>query len=531
MVCIVAAVALCWGWWRFWFLCDDAYIAFRYVSNSIAGEGYVWNPAPFRPVEGYTSLAQVVLLDLTWRLTGVEPPDAANGWSLLWSLGSLGVIAVMVERLELSRRLAGWRTGWLVLVLAATLTNRTWLAWTSSGLETALWTLVLLGWVALGMDVDDRRRLGGWIAVAAVMPLVRPDGLLFLGATVVTAPVVALRSGRGRQDLVLGLPLVVPVAHLLWRMGTYGAWLPNTFAAKVSEPWPEMGARYLTSFVVEYGLWLWMPLAAVGLVVSIGRWRLGAVVTWSALVAHCAYYLVAVGGDHFECRLMVHWVPLVWLSIPWLLDQLRLPAALACGVAVVVLLVGLPIPWVHWWHSVDLTNRKEGARQHLPVAQHLPEWRRGRVAHFDAMQKEMIKAYVGLRWHSHRNYLSEQRHKFGEREQGAKISGEGLPVYVRNGIGYPSWVLPHVAIIDRHGLNDWVIARTPPDLENRKVRRMAHERRPPDGYVACFAPNVSVRTGGLVRVRSRAEPLEPEDVVACETHFAEVVKAARPPSP
>ena len=38
-----AAFALYGGWRLFWFQTDDAYIAFRYVSNSIDGFGYLGN--------------------------------------------------------------------------------------------------------------------------------------------------------------------------------------------------------------------------------------------------------------------------------------------------------------------------------------------------------------------------------------------------------------------------------------------------------------------------------------------------------
>ena len=75
---LAAGVGLYKGWQVFWFLTDDAYIAFRYVSNSVLGLGYVWNAAPFQPVEGYTSFLWVVILDLTWKVTGVEPPKSAD---------------------------------------------------------------------------------------------------------------------------------------------------------------------------------------------------------------------------------------------------------------------------------------------------------------------------------------------------------------------------------------------------------------------------------------------------------------------
>lgn len=57
-------MGLFYGWKLFWFMTDDAYIAFRYVSNSMLGLGYVWNPPPFHPVEGYTSFLWVAILDI-----------------------------------------------------------------------------------------------------------------------------------------------------------------------------------------------------------------------------------------------------------------------------------------------------------------------------------------------------------------------------------------------------------------------------------------------------------------------------------
>ena len=57
---LLAALGLAiWGWNLFLFTTDDAYIAFRYVDNNRMGHGLVWNPPPFRPVEGYTSLLLV----------------------------------------------------------------------------------------------------------------------------------------------------------------------------------------------------------------------------------------------------------------------------------------------------------------------------------------------------------------------------------------------------------------------------------------------------------------------------------------
>ena len=41
--------------WRLDFLCDDAYITFRYAENWASGHGLVYHPGIDEPVEGYSS--------------------------------------------------------------------------------------------------------------------------------------------------------------------------------------------------------------------------------------------------------------------------------------------------------------------------------------------------------------------------------------------------------------------------------------------------------------------------------------------
>jgi arabinofuranosyltransferase len=106
---LAALAAAVWGWRLFAFLTDDAYIAFRTVHNHMAGYGWVWNPPPFRPVEGYTSFLWLVLLEAVWRLTGVEPPDSANVLSLGFGCATLLLAGWMVLRMRLPEPLARHR--------------------------------------------------------------------------------------------------------------------------------------------------------------------------------------------------------------------------------------------------------------------------------------------------------------------------------------------------------------------------------------------------------------------------------------
>ena len=48
--------------WRLDFLCDDAYITFRYAQNWASGHGLVYHPGIDEPVEGYSEFLWAILL-------------------------------------------------------------------------------------------------------------------------------------------------------------------------------------------------------------------------------------------------------------------------------------------------------------------------------------------------------------------------------------------------------------------------------------------------------------------------------------
>ena len=49
LIVVVALAVLVQGWAALWFLCDDAFITFRYAAMARLGHGYVWNPPPMPP--------------------------------------------------------------------------------------------------------------------------------------------------------------------------------------------------------------------------------------------------------------------------------------------------------------------------------------------------------------------------------------------------------------------------------------------------------------------------------------------------
>ncbi len=66
---------------RFDWLCDDAFISFRFARNLAAGLGLLYNPG-LAPVEGYSNLLWVLWLAL-FEVAGIDVSSAARVSSAL----------------------------------------------------------------------------------------------------------------------------------------------------------------------------------------------------------------------------------------------------------------------------------------------------------------------------------------------------------------------------------------------------------------------------------------------------------------
>ncbi len=555
VLCAAVLVSVYCGWRLFWFLTDDSFIEFRCISNSHLGLGYVWNAPPFRPVEGYTSFLWVLLLDFIWRLTGVEPPDSSTYVSLIFSYLTLLTGSLMVLKMNLRGEFGKRRIFFLALILFGVTSNRTFLAWTSSGLEAAMFNFFFTLWIfcCLYLPAHSKRWLFGITGTATLAYLTRPDGLLI---TLVTLPLVAnalytkAREAKlaATHFVLCGSLLLIP-AHLLWRHAFYGAWLPNTYYAKTipGRIFPEAGIRYFLSFAQEYSLWVWLAALLALIAIKLGRRQFSNV--WAkvslaqaavifALVAHFLYYTIVIGGDHFEYRVYSHLIPLIFISFLWILNYLPISgrqATLACCLFIVL---SWPIPWIHWAATHKVTSRKltfamktsvaDTVREKFPP---VPSLILGYLRSFDTMQFWLVDHLICLRHQEHKAAYLYQRNRLPQRAEGMQLSGTNYPVVVADGVGVVSWVLPKIYVLDVLGLNDYVVAR---NADLRQNTGMAHERQPPAGYIECFDPNVTVN-GGHVSIRERSSALTSEKITECEQRYADLVRnpieSAPPDSP
>ena len=497
-----------------WFLTDDAFISFRYVRNLLEGHGLVFNPGEY--VEGYTNFLWILELAALWGLFGVRPEHAANWLSVAYTAATLAALWWWLARSP-SRHDRSF-LAWLALGLLGS--SATFAVWTAGGgLETRQFTCFLV--VAVVCLAVHRHQHWGLLAASvslAAAALTRPEGLLLaaccfgwfmvqrlltvrwspgwaegLAATLAT---VVRRLGW-RELVYLVAPFAILVAaHFLWRYGYYGEWLPNTYYAKHIRPWYESGFRYLWAAALETGLYLLLPLTVVALRERWRRYRDGT----HALVLLCIiphlYYLLRIGGDHFEYRPMDFYWPL--LALPAAEGLAHLGGRVAAGFRRVR------------WHSWRLGPRAWAVVLFVPVLFYasaiqgvllvqgpsvfteLDEQRAGwllaapgmpaLVAISNDLRRQSIPQLIGFRFALHRAYANGRIASWRPYEEAARGIIPADAVMASPAIGILPYYVPDMTIIDLHGLTDATVARHPVTKPNQE-RVIAHDRRPPPGYL------------------------------------------------
>jgi len=311
--------------WRLRWTHDDGFITFRVVEQILAGHGPVYNEG--QRVEAFTSPLHVALL-VVLRVVTAGLVDVA--WlSVLLTLAGTGVGLYLASAASARAQLRGAPGGRAVpfgVVVVAAL----WPVWeyATAGLETGLTFAWIGGTYALLVGVCDPaepapRRLR-WAAVAAGLgPLVRPELAIATVAQLVVLARVAPAHGVRRRTVAVAA-LAAPVAYQVFRMGYYGALVPNTALAKEAggARWGQ-GWWYLRNLADPYLLVLPLVVVAAWVVLGPGRrparygGRDARTLAWATVLAGAAslLYVVRVGGDYMHARLLLP--GLFLLVVPW----------------------------------------------------------------------------------------------------------------------------------------------------------------------------------------------------------------------
>ena len=207
-------------------------------------------------------------------------------------------------------------------------------------------------------------------------------------------------------------------------------------------------------------------------------------------------YVMRIGGDHFEYRPLDFYWPL--LAVPasvailhlggWLREWLR-PQTKGRGRAPVVAL-GLFFPLLFYTTVVQNTYllywETKDDRPHLIRAVHQLMLRvPGTLPLFaiaDELTRALMHQFVALRASGHRAFARPRIRAWAPYE---RLDRDVIPddaVMAMGAIGIPSFYVPVLTVVDLYGLTDATVARHPVATPNRH-RVMAHERRPPPGYL------------------------------------------------
>ncbi|MCB0486693.1 MAG: hypothetical protein KDC47_10895, partial [Flavobacteriaceae bacterium] len=230
--------------YSYWFVCDDAFISFRYAKHFALGEGLRYNLGTQVPVEGYSNLLWVILCAVFERLhLSVEffAPLLSSTCALLL-LYRLCTHLVFVLKAPPLLSLFG--------VLSFALFPPAGL-WATGGLATAPFALlVFLCYEAL--FTWSSLRYATFFGVLLV--LLRAEGVVVaLGLGILS---LAFRPLPVRRQNVFFLSSIVVATLLLtaWRWSYYGEFLPNTVLVKgeVSLLRLERGWKYVAVFCLTF---------------------------------------------------------------------------------------------------------------------------------------------------------------------------------------------------------------------------------------------------------------------------------------
>jgi arabinofuranosyltransferase len=421
---------------------DDAFITLRTIDHWVNGHGLRWNVA--ERVQAYTHPLWLLLLSLPYSITR-EPYYTTLAAGVLVTAAALTVLAARLSASAISGLLA----------LAALVSSRAFVEYSTSGLENPLTHLLLaLFFVALVRMPAGRRRVLALSSCAALLLLTRQDAILL----VLPALVWAWWRERGASTLPFAAIGLLPfLAWEIFSLVYYGFLVPNTAFAKLSTgiPWDESVEQGLLYVLDAVGADpLTVLVIALAMVVAI-RSRRGYERAMGAGIALSVCYVVWVGGDFMRGRFLT-------------------PACFAA----VALLALRRWPRLHaWWPApiaaaaIVLWAAPTTVFRDPPLVP-----RSSAITHTGITDERRFYFQDTALTRPHRRPLTDLPWLYEAKSQPALASG----TIVFNAIGIVGYYLgPQLHIIDSFALSDPLLARLP----TLARWRVGHYFRPlPAGY-------------------------------------------------
>lgn len=341
LLVVIAALTLL--AWINRFVQDDAFISFRYADHLARGFGLVWNRG--ERIEGFTNFLYTLTLSGLMRV-GAEPVAASYWLGLpafaltLWVTHKLTVQLLVARDVPLRR--------WPLVAVSLLGLNFSFSCYATGGLETAWQSLAFTamvyarGWVReTGRSSRTRLFLVSLLFAFAIGT--RLDSALIVVVVALSMSVDILRGEGGSADKWRAFAcLVSPGAALVgalfaFKLSYFGTLVPNTFHAKSSSLKYafEQGAPYVWGFIRHYTL-LPQAILALGYIPLSLRARQHGRRTVLGVIALWLSYVIWVGGDFMEFRMIMPILPVSLVYLVTILAGLRVIWAAPIAVATVL---------------------------------------------------------------------------------------------------------------------------------------------------------------------------------------------------
>ncbi|MCB1157105.1 MAG: hypothetical protein KDK45_06340, partial [Leptospiraceae bacterium] len=306
LIALIQALAYRW-------VCDDAFISFRYARNLTKGLGLVFNEG--ERVEGYTNFLWTLLLSLGFQFK-LNPIPYSENLGVLFYLGTLFVTYYFAKKINARQR------NYFPIAFCGLAVHKYMHTFASSGLETSFFTFLVLSayyYVFLAEDLKPRLIAFTLLNLAA---LTRPEGLLYYFVAAFYIYYLDIKNGilyrgsTGKEILLRSLHhipfLIIYIPYFIWKYNYYGFLLPNTYYAKSGGGiYFSQGWKYLEIFCDAYYFLYTLPFFLILYLFRLRKERnthRNFLLIFIAPLLHLLYIL-KVGGDFMFARFFIPLLP------------------------------------------------------------------------------------------------------------------------------------------------------------------------------------------------------------------------------
>ncbi len=234
-------------------LCDDAFITFRYSLNLFKGLGPIYNSG--EAVEGYTNFLWMILISSGLSF-GVSPERFSQGLGLLSFLGNLVLLFVAGKKIHETK--LGKNRIYVPLSMLCFSVQYHARVYATSGLETSFFAFLLLLGLLCIFFYNNQIYLWLGFTSLTLLCMTRPDGLLFYGFASLYYLTFRNREISFRtiilKNLINHIPFIfIFIPYFYWKFQFYGYLWPNTFYAKeAGSIYHKQGIKYLIMYFNSY---------------------------------------------------------------------------------------------------------------------------------------------------------------------------------------------------------------------------------------------------------------------------------------